>query len=93
MPVIQTGARHSYATCFFLFAMQTYKDSIGLPPARLEADARASIESHAHRMFTEAEWAIMRAKLEEFACILRGWDREKTGSRRGNVEEPCLPER
>jgi hypothetical protein len=73
--------------------MPTHKNSLGLTPTRLDADARAAIESHAQRMFTEAEWAIMRAKLVEFASILRVWGRDKTAAVGGNVEEPCQPNR
>ncbi len=41
---------------------------------QLEANARTVIEQRIHRRLTEAEWAAMRAKLLEFAAILRGWE-------------------
>jgi hypothetical protein len=59
---------------------------------RGEAAARAVLELRAGRSLTDAEWATMCARLLEFACVLRGWDRETTASRRGNVEVLCQPE-
>lgn len=59
---------------------------------QIDAAARTEIELHAGRPITDAEWAAARARLLEFAGILRGWDRETTSSRRGNVEVLCQPE-
>jgi hypothetical protein len=61
-------------------------------PKQIEASARAAMELRANRTFTDAEWTAMRARLLEFACILRGWDRKTTSARRGNVEVLCQPE-
>ena len=58
----------------------------------MEAAARTAIELHAGRALTDAEWAAARARLLEFAGILRDWDRKTTASRRGNVEVLCQPE-
>lgn len=54
--------------------------------AQKEVAARAALEPGAGRRFTDAEWAAMRARLLEFADILRVWDRKTTASERGNVE-------
>ena len=48
---------------------------------QMEAAARTAIELHAGRALTDAQWAAARAKLLEFARILRVWDRETTASR------------
>ena len=61
--------------------------------AEIEAAARTAIELRAGRALTDAEWAAMRARLREFAAILRVWDRETDAPRRGNVELPCQRER
>jgi len=58
----------------------------------MEAAARSAIELHAGCALTDAQWAAARARLLEFAGILRGWDRKTTASRRGNVEVLCQPE-
>jgi hypothetical protein len=58
----------------------------------MEAVARTTIELHAGHALTDAQWAAARARLLEFAGILRDWDRKKTASRRGNVEVLCQPE-
>jgi hypothetical protein len=42
---------------------------------RLEDDARRSLDRHAGRIFTDAEWAHARSRLLEFVTILREWDR------------------
>jgi hypothetical protein len=59
---------------------------------QMEAAARAAIELRAGRALTDAEWAAARARLREFAVILRGWDGKTTAPRRGNVEVLCQPE-
>ena len=59
---------------------------------RPEEDARAALELRAGRTLTDAEWAAARARLLEFAGILRIWDRTTTASPRGNVELLCQPE-
>jgi len=59
---------------------------------QLEAAARAAIELRADRVLTDTEWAATRARLLEFAVVLRGWDRKTTSSRRGKVEVLCQPE-
>ena len=56
--------------------------ALRVPPNLTDYDA-------ACRSFT---WAAARARLLEFAGILRGWDRKTTASRRGNVEVLCQPE-
>ena len=61
--------------------------------AEIEAAARTAIELRAGRALTDAEWAAMCARLQEFAAILRLWDREIEALRRGNVELPCQLER
>jgi hypothetical protein len=57
-----------------------------------EAAARTAIELNAGRPLTDAQWAAARARLVEFAGILRDWDRKTVASRRGNVELLCQPE-
>jgi hypothetical protein len=59
----------------------------------IETKARAAFDLRANRTLTDAEWATMRARLLEFAGILRAWGRTTTASRRGNVEVPCQRER
>jgi hypothetical protein len=59
---------------------------------RLEASARAAFGARTDRPLTDAEWAAVRARLMEFAGILRAWDRSTTGPRRGKVEELCQQE-
>ena len=56
---------------------------------QLEATARTVVEQRVDRKLTEAEWAAMRAKLVEFAAILRGWEHATSGPRRGKVEVLC----
>jgi hypothetical protein len=60
---------------------------------QLETAARAAFELRADRQLSDAEWADMRAKLLEFAGILRTWERATTRPRRGKVEVICLQER
>lgn len=55
----------------------------------MEAAARTAIELHAGRALTDAQWAAARARLLEFADILRDWDRKTAAPRRGNVEVLC----
>ena len=56
-----------------------------------EVAARAALDLRAGRPLTDAEWAAARARLLEFAGILRDWQR-KGASRRGNLEELCQRE-
>jgi len=56
---------------------------------QLEATARTAIEQRVERKLTEAEWVAMRAKLVEFAAILRGWEQATPRPRRGKVEVLC----
>jgi hypothetical protein len=58
----------------------------------MEAAARTAIELRAGHALTDAQWAAARARLLEFAGILRDWDRKPTASRRGSVEVLCQPE-
>jgi hypothetical protein len=51
----------------------------------MEAAARTAIEQHAGRALTDAQWTAERARLLEFAAILRGWDRKMIASLRGNL--------
>jgi hypothetical protein len=61
---------------------------------QLEATARTAIEQRLERKLTEVEWAAMRAKLLEFAAILRGWEQATTiGPLKGKVEGLCQRER
>ena len=61
---------------------------------QLEATARTAIEQRVERKLTELEWAAMRAKLMEFAAILRGWEQATTiGPLKGKVEGLCQRER
>ena len=57
-----------------------------------ELATRAAIELRAGRALIDAEWAAMRARLLEFAGILRDWDRKTTASQKGNVEVLCQRE-
>jgi hypothetical protein len=61
-------------------------------PAEVEIAARVALEPRAGHSLTHAEWSAMRARLLEFASILRDWDRKTTASRRGNVEVLCQRE-
>ena len=61
-------------------------------PRKIEAAARAAIETSARRTLTDAEWAIDRARILEFVSILRAWDRESVPRRRDNVEVLCQRE-
>ena len=72
--------------------MHAINDRGDRSPKQLEAAARTAIELRADRALTDAEWAATRTRLLDFAGILRGWDRETTSSRRGNVEVLCQPE-
>jgi|GEM_PF-5941931 len=49
---------------------------------RIEAAARTAFELRADRKLTDAEWAVVRARLLEFAGILRVWDRKTNLSTR-----------
>lgn len=50
------------------------------PTADLEREARKVMEQRASRAFDEAEWKRMRAKVMEFAAILREWEEQATAS-------------
>ena len=76
----------------FPTAMHAQSDRADRSRRQIEAAARAAIELRAGRALTDAEWAAARARLLEFAGILRDWDRKTTASRRGNVEVLCQPE-
>jgi hypothetical protein len=76
----------------FLTAMPATNDRGDGSPRQLEAAARAAIELRADRTLTDAEWAAMRARILEFAGVLRVWERKMTGSGRGNVEVLCQRE-
>jgi len=56
---------------------------------QLEATARAAVEERVARKLTDAEWVAMRAKIVEFAAILRGWEQAMPRPRRGKVEVLC----
>jgi hypothetical protein len=53
----------------------------------VENAARAALETRAERTLTDAEWAAVRATLQEFAGIVRAWDRrtKKSAPELGNV--------
>ena len=57
-----------------------------------DAAARALVELRAGRSLTDAEWAAARARLLEFADILRVWERKTTALERGSVEVLCQRE-
>ena len=69
--------------------------SPGHPDVSAENAARAALESRAGRTLTDMEWAQARARLLEFATILRSWDQKaKSGnSRLDNVEVLCPRDR
>lgn len=48
----------------------------------LERTARTAIERRAERMLTDMEWIAMRARLLEFAAVLRDWVRNESRSAR-----------
>ena len=56
---------------------------------QLETTARTAIEQRLERKLTEADWVAMRAKLLEFAAILRAWEQATPRPRRGKVEVLC----
>jgi len=95
MPVNQGAlpVRMSRTSLFsFPTAMHASNDRGDRSPKQLEAAARAAIELRTDRTLTDAEWAATRARLLEFAGILRVWDRKTTASRRGKVEVLCRRE-
>jgi hypothetical protein len=69
--------------------LSTFDRNLGMMASE---DARAAIELRAGRALMDAEWAAMRARLLEFAGILRDWDRKTTASQKGNVEVLCQRE-
>jgi hypothetical protein len=95
MPVNQgvLPARMGRASLFsFSTVMYASNDRGDRSPKKLEAAARTAIELRADRTLTDAEWAATRARLLEFAGILRVWDRKTTASSRGSVEVLCQRE-
>ena len=76
----------------FPTAMHAQSNRADRSRGQMEAAARTAIELHAGRALTDAQWAAARARLLEFAGILRDWDRRTTASRRGKVEVLCQPE-
>jgi len=60
-------------------------------PSRLENAARRALDRHVGRAVTDAEWARARARLVEFATILRTWQQKAPASERqfGNVISIC----
>jgi hypothetical protein len=76
----------------FQTAMHACNDRDDRRRTQHEVAARAALELRAGRAFADAEWVAMRARLLEFAGILRAWDRETTVNRRGNVEGLCQRE-
>ncbi len=56
--------------------------------------ARSTLDSHAGRALTEAEWDRMRSRLVRFAATIREWAgrSEKVEPGLGNVDEICQPE-
>jgi len=48
----------------------------------LERTARTAIERCAERMLTDMEWIAVRARLLEFAAVLRDWVRNERRSAR-----------
>jgi hypothetical protein len=78
-------------TCGLLATvMHTGTDREDKSPGPLEVDARAALDLLAKGALTKAEWAAARARLLEFAAILRNWARGVSG--RGNVEGICQRE-
>jgi hypothetical protein len=47
-------------------------------PSRLEAAARSEFELRAGRPIREAEWEALKARLVEFARLLRDWHQQTT---------------
>ena len=45
----------------------------------LERVARTAIERRAERLLTDKEWSCTRARLLEFAAVLRAWARNDKG--------------
>ena len=77
---------------FFPTAMHAQSNRADRSLGQTEAAARTVIELQARRALTDAQWAAARARLLEFAGILRVWDREMTTCKRGNVETLCQRE-
>ena len=60
-------------------AAPTVLDARRRPPAfEQELTARAAVEARAGRTFSDPEWGRARARLVQFASILRAWHREAT---------------
>jgi hypothetical protein len=56
---------------------------------RIEDDVRAAVELRAHRALSDVEWTVTRARILEFANIVRGWAQKAIASKQGIVEVPC----
>jgi hypothetical protein len=65
--------------------MRAKVDSCERSPKPPEEAARAAVELRADRAFTDSEWAAARARLLDFADILRSWEKRTSLSERGNV--------
>jgi len=65
-------------------------------PESCEGAARATLDSHAGRILTDAEWARAQGRLLEFFTILRAWHQKIKGGTVGlnlvSFEVPCLRE-
>jgi len=61
--------------------------------SRSPIDSLSTLDCHAGRALTKAEWKVAQAKLLEFATILRDWDQKAKngGSEFGSVDVPCGP--
>jgi len=78
--------RVSRATLFtFAAAMRANIDSCERSPNPPDGVARDAVELRAGRTFTDSEWAAARARLVDFADILRSWEKRASLSERGNV--------
>jgi hypothetical protein len=88
----RTNDRHPFSSArrlSFSIAMPASYDQGSSSPNQVEAAACAAMELRAKRTLTDTEWATMRARLLDFASILRDWDRKATRSRRDTVEVLC----
>lgn len=55
-------------------------------PAHRESVARTALELRVGRRLTDLEWATTRARLLEFATILRDWEQKADGVK-ANLEK------
>jgi hypothetical protein len=63
-------------------ALSAPRQESGLEQNLLERTARTAIERKAARTLTDIEWIAMRARLLEFAAVLRNWIRDERPSAR-----------